>query len=247
MLSVGMKEFIKPNKFKVKFTGCMVLFGSFLLGNVLSLFGQFMFNYYGGMNFFLEFIHNSVTDLFSHFILTPLSGCISYGGGGLDPICFFLIYLKLLILQSSVYYLIASTLNKTDFRNALWRGYFFLLIFLHLKKYSSYFLEPSHNQILHLVVYMDVPVTSFALLGLFLFAFRKILFPKIIWKVYFFVYLAWDITINISITGFGIINLFGFLLLLPLYASLYFYGFKFFRTTQLDSSEKHIFHKEKYE
>jgi len=241
---MDIKEFIKPNKFKVIFTGCMVLFGSFLLGNVLSLFGQFMFGYYGGMNFFLAFIHNSVTALFSHFILTPLSDCKSYGGGGTDPVCFFVQYLKILILQSIVFYLIASTLNKSDFKNAVWRGYFFLLIFLHLSKYSSYFIEPSHNQFLRLIVCVDVPVTAFALLGFFLFAFQKILFPKIIWKVYFFVYLAWDIIINMGITGLENINLFGFSFLLPLYASLYLYGFKSLRTTQLELSEKNIFHKQ---
>lgn len=237
MVSVDMKEFVKPNKFKVKFTGCMVLFGSYLLGTVLNSLGLLMFSYYGGMNFFLEFIHNLVTDLFSHFILTPLGDCISYGGGGLDPACFFLLYLKLLILQSSVYYLIASTLSKTDLRNALWRGYFFLLIFLHLKNYSSYFLGPNHDQTLHLITCLDVPITSLALLGLFLFAFRKTCFPQIIWKVYFFVYLSWDIAINVVMTGFEIINLSGFLLLLPLYVSFYFYGFRSFRTTQVDSQE----------
>ena len=222
-----MHTFIKPNKFKVRFTLVALLFGGFIVGLVLNILGYFQFRWIGSQNVFLEFIHNSVTNLFSHFILQPYSDCLSYGGGGIDFFCFFSQMLKLLILQLIVFYLLSCSLYKKTWKIRFWSIYFFLITLVHIRLYSSFLFHSDDYSLNPNVIYFDIPITTIALLGLFLLAAEREFLGPIFWRVYFFVYIAWDIIIRVTYRPFVLESVVhGVILLIPLYLALYIYGFK---------------------
>ena len=222
-----MHNFIKPNKFKTLFTIVAILFGGFIFGLILNILGYFQFRWIGGRNIFLELIHNSVTNLFSHFILQAHSDCFSFGGGGVDFVCFFLQMFKLLILQSIILYLLSCSLYNKNWKIRLWRIYFFLITLIHIRLYSGFLFYPDDYSLNSIVIYLDIPITTIALLGLFLLAAEKKFLGPIFWKAYFFIYISWDIILRVTHRPFILQSVIhGIIPLIPLYLSLYLYGFK---------------------
>jgi len=225
-----MHNFIRPNKFKVYFTLFALLFGGFIVGSLLNRLGYFQFRWIGGKNVFLEFIYNSVTNLFSHFILQAYSDCFTYGGGGIELFCFFSQMLKLLILQSIIFYLLSCSLYKNNWKISFWRIYFFIITLIHIRLYSGFLFHSDDYSLNPNVIYFDIPVTTIALFGLFLLAAEREFLGPIFWRVYFFVYMAWDIIIRVTHRPFVLESVIhGVILLIPLYLALYIYGFKTFK------------------
>jgi hypothetical protein len=118
---------------------------------------------------------------------------------------------------------------KNSLNSTLWKVYFIIFVLslflteVYLKLYSGFKLHE----------YLDLPLSVLALVGLFGLAFGKKILSANFWKIYFFVYLVWDTSflfINpyISSSKFNFTtSLFAFIVMLPLYVGLYFYGFKF--------------------
>ena len=217
-----MHNFIKPNKFKIRFTEHALLYGGFAVGLILNMLGYFEFMWIGSQNVFLNIIHNSVTNLFSHFIFSSYSDCWSIISG-----CFFLKMFKLLVLQSIIFFLLGCSLYQKNWKIRFWRIYFFLLTVIHLHFYSYILSSPGKSGFNPNETYLDILITTIALLGLFLFAAEKKFIGPIFWKLYFFVYISWDIIIRVTLKPFILVSVIhGFILLIPLYLALYLYGFK---------------------
>ena len=225
-----MNDFIKPNKFKVRFTEHAILYGGFIVGLILNMFGYFQFMWIGSQNVLLEIIHNSVTNLFSHFIYEPFSSCLSIGAWNIDFFCFFSKMFTLLILQSVVFYILACSLYKKNWKIRFWRIYFFLVTVIHLHFYSYILLHPDQSSFNPGLIYIDIAITTVALFGLFLYAAEKKFLGPIFWRLFFFVYISWDIALRLTheplILEFVI---HGLILLAPLYLALYLYGCRAFR------------------
>ena len=110
-----------------------------------------------------------------------------------------------------------------------WKVYFILLIAFLI--YSYRLLTGQLNA----WYYVDLLISVLSLVGLFGLAWKQRFFNANFWKVYFGVYIVWVLAFNLLIGPY--INrvpvdatiLIGFALLLPLYASLYLYAFKFFK------------------
>ena len=222
-----MHNFIRPNKFKVQFTLAALLFGGFLVGLALLMLGYFQFILIGGQNVFLEFIHNSVTNVFSHFILQPYGYCLTHGRGGIDLFCFFSQMFKHLILQSIIFYLLSCSLYKKNWISRFWRIYFSIITLIHIQFYSGFL---SHSGLYSLnpkVIYFDIPITTIALLGLFLLAAEREFLGLVFWRVFFFIYLAWDIIIRVTHSPFVLKSaIHGIIPLIPLYLALYIYAYR---------------------
>jgi len=222
-----MHNFITPNKFKVRFTIAALLFGGYIVGLGLNILGYFQFRWIGSQNAFLAFIHNSFTNLFSHFIIQPFSDCLSYGGWGVDFSCFFSQMVKLLVLQSIIFYLLSCSLYKKSWKIRFWRIYFFIVTLIHIRLYSGFLFRLDDYSLNSNILYIDIPITTIALLGLFLLAAERSLLGPIFWRGYFFLYLAWDIILRVTHRPFVLESVIhGVILLIPLYLALYIYGFK---------------------
>jgi hypothetical protein len=234
-----MYNFIKPNKFKILFTIIAVLFGGSFVGMFLNVLGFFQFRWIGSQNIFLDFLHNSVTNLFSHFILQAQSDCLNYGGGGFDFVCFFTQMFKILILQSIIYYLLSCSLYNKNWKIRFWRIYFFLIALIHLRLYTGILFYPNDYNLNSIEIYLDIPITTIALLGLFLLAAEKRFLGSIFWKVYFFLYISWDIIIRVTYRPFILQSVIhGIIPLIPLYIALFLYGFKTFKSKKSYLLEK---------
>lgn len=226
-----MYNFIKPNKFKILFTIISVLFGGFIVGQILNRLGYFQFIWIGGQNIFLELLHNSVTNLFSHFILQAHSDCSTYGGGGIDIVCFFSQMFKLLTLQLIIFYMLSCSLFKKNWGIRFWRIYFFLIVLIHIRLYSRILFHPDDYSLNSIVMYIDIPITAIAILGLFLLAAEKRFLSPLFWKLYFFIYISWDVLIRVTHRPFVLQSVIhGVIPLIPLYLSLYIYGFWFLKS-----------------
>lgn len=222
-----MQNFIKPNKFKIRFTVYAILFGGFIVGCVLIILGYPEFIQVYGQNVFLNFIQNFTANLFSHFILIPSALCRLIPGPGMDFSCFFSEMFKVLILQSIIFYLLSCSLYNKNWKLRFWRIYFFLVTIIHIDYYSGILLRDRGYRIIPSIIYFDIPITTIALLGLFLFAAERDFLSPIFWRAFFFVYIAWDTIIIVSRESFVLKAILrGIIFLVPLYLALFFYGFK---------------------
>lgn len=116
-----------------------------------------------------------------------------------------------------------------------WKIYGFLMVVLLV---PTWFLILSGSPAV--VDYVDVPVSVVAWLGFFSFAYRRPLFTARFWQVWFVVIVLWDIVYNLYFhlhlgigqqlgewdSGSVYDALLTILLLVPLYAALYRYGFR---------------------
>jgi hypothetical protein len=84
--------------------------------------------------------------------------------------------------------------------------------------------------------FVDLAMSSGSLAALFLYAYRKKLFAPLFWKVYFVVFIVWDLSYNLIIEpkakgeAFQATTLLGFLFIAPIYVALYLYAFKYLNT-----------------
>ena len=226
--NVGL-DFIKPNKFRLRFTFYSILIGSFLIGILLNYFIFFHWSRISIPGFpLLALIHNSVSLLFSNFFIMPFTGCMA--SSGFEYTCFFSEMLKILILQVPVFYSLACLLDKADRQTRVWRIYFFIITLIHLFSYSDVITSAGISEIDRYKLFFDIPLTLTALFGLYLLAFRKKIFTAMFWKTFFCIYIAWDFIINIFMGHLGLAGIIqGIVLFGPLYIALYFYGFKFWK------------------
>ena len=226
--NVGL-DFLKPNKFRLRFTFYNILIGSILFGILINYFISFNWSRISTPGFQpLALMHNSVSLLLSNFFIMPFTGCIASSGRGFT--CFFSEMLKILILQVPVFYLIACALDKIDYQTRFWRIYFFVIVLIHLFSYTDLRTFEGINELDRFILFFDIPITLTALLGLYLLAFRKKIFTARFWKTFFCIYIAWDFTINILMGNFGLDGIIrGIILFGPLYMAVYFYGFKFWK------------------
>ena len=223
----SIKNYLKPNKFKVRFTLFFILIGGLLTGIVLYLFGGFEYHWMRSPDSFLSFFISLPSNLFSHFILFSLNACREIGGEAkIIFSCLILEALKILVQQTVFYFLLACTLYGQTRKIQFYRFYFFLILLAHIQMYSNFY----NLSRIPLILYIDMPLTIMALLGLFLLAAQKAFLKPIFWKAYFFIYIAWDIFMTVIpklIMPIHVIQRVVFLL--PLYIALYFYAFRTIR------------------
>ena len=210
--------------FKVQFTVFFVLVGAFLLGIILQVFGGLIYHWTSGSNPILSFFTNLPSNLFSHFIIFPLSVCTEIGGEGkIRLACLIPEALKIMALQAVFYYLLVCTLGGQSRKIQFFRFYFFVFISCHLQMYSN-FLNPGG---MPTIFYLDIPFTIMASLGLFLLAAQKAMLKPVFWKSYFYIYIAWDLFLTVAQKQFmPILVIQRLLFLLPLYIALYLYAFR---------------------
>ena len=109
-----------------------------------------------------------------------------------------------------------------------WKIYFWLIIVLLIFGYWSEGIGGIWGVI-------DLVISIGSLIGLFLYAYRKIFLSSLVWKAYFFLYVFWDFTYNLIIQPrvagkeFDPISLIGLLFVAPICIALYLYGFRFLK------------------
>ena len=220
----SIKNYLKPNKFKVRFTLFFILVGGLLTGIVLHLFGGFEYHWMRSPDLFLSFFISLPSNLFSHFILFSLNGCREIGGEAkIIFSCLIPEALKSIVQQTIFYYLLACTLYGQTKKIQFYRFYFFIILLVHIQMYSNYY---SLGRI-PLILCIDIPLTIMALLGLFFLASQKAFLKPTFWKAYFFIYIAWDIFMTViprQIIPIHVIQ--RLIFLLPLYIALYLYAFR---------------------
>jgi hypothetical protein len=226
--NVGL-DFLKPNKFRLRFTFYSILAGTLLIGNLMHYFDFFHWSRIGSPGFSPSaLIHNSVSLLLSNFFIEPFLYCRT--SSGLEVTCFFSEMLKILILQVPVFYSLACVLDKTDRQTLFWRIYFFIIALIHLYSYSDLGTFEVISKLGGFILFFDIPLTLTALFGLYLLAFRKRIFTAMFWKTFFCIYITWDFIINILMGLLGLPGIIkGIVFFGPLYMALYFYGFKFWK------------------
>jgi hypothetical protein len=201
-----------------------ILVGGLLTGIVLYLFGGFEYHWKRSPDLFLSFFISLPSNLFSHFILFSLNGCREIGGEArIIFSCLIPEVLKIMVQQTVFYYLLACTLYGQTRKIQFYRFYFFLIILVHIQMYSNYYTLGR----IPMILYIDIPLTIMALLGLFLLAAQKAFLKPIFWKAYFFIYIAWDIFMTViqkQIIPIHVIQ--RVIFLLPLYIALYLYAFR---------------------
>jgi hypothetical protein len=110
-----------------------------------------------------------------------------------------------------------------------WKIYFILLV-----AFLFYGYQLLAGQ-LNAWYYIDLLISLLSLVGLFGLAWKQRFFSAHFWKTYFTIYLMWELVFNLIIdpyvnkTELGFSIILGFAMFLPLYASLYIYGFKFLK------------------
>ena len=110
-----------------------------------------------------------------------------------------------------------------------WKVYFVLLIAFILYGYQLMISQ------LNAWYYLDLLISILSLVGLFGLAWKQRFFTAHFWKIYFAVFFIWDIVFNFLIDPYiNKITLdpsiaIGFAIFLPLYISLYIYGFRFLK------------------
>ena len=90
----------------------------------------------------------------------------------------------------------------------------------------------------------DFIVTTFEILGLISFAYKKRIFRVVFWEVYFFIAIAWDISYIFLIEPIFLGKHYSLLvhslsisISLPVYIALYLYSFRFFATPVITSDD----------
>ncbi len=108
-----------------------------------------------------------------------------------------------------------------------WKVYFWFLSFVFLVSYSINF-----GYLKFWPYQIDLLVSVPSLVGFFLFAYRKHFLSLHFWQKYVPLYCMWDIYFNMkllpAIEGriLGVAEVFGFLIIFPLWIALFLYAFK---------------------
>ena len=110
-----------------------------------------------------------------------------------------------------------------------WKIYFFILTGLLLVLYAITFSGPLEG-VLH---YLDVPISTVALVGVYGYAFKKPIGHHNLWKIWFFVIVLWDGFYNLIPPESAVFKpvdlvaiLIGYGIIIPGYVALYLYGFR---------------------
>lgn len=102
-----------------------------------------------------------------------------------------------------------------------WKIYFYFVTLLLIFGYST--VDFGDKWII-----IDLVISLPSLLVLFLYAYQKKYLGPQIWQIYTVAFIIFDILINIFIYPISFDTAIGYILLFPLYASLYLYSFRFF-------------------
>ncbi len=118
----------------------------------------------------------------------------------------------------------------------IWKIYFWFISFFLFLSYIKIFSEYGFAALFVTDLIISVP----AIVGLFLYAYKKILFTARFWKTYFAIDIMWDFYLNLyllpHIEGkkLGVEEVGGFLFILPIWIALYMYAFKFLHDRSAD-------------
>jgi hypothetical protein len=110
-----------------------------------------------------------------------------------------------------------------------WKIYFWIFTFLLIVDEIGVFSKKGAS----LIVIFDILISFMSLVGLFCFAYKKKWLRASFWKVYFYIFLVWDLSFNLIIgpymgSDYSLISaLIGLGISVPLYIGLYLYAFKF--------------------
>ena len=116
-----------------------------------------------------------------------------------------------------------------------WKIYFYCLTLLLVSLYVLTFtyLLPDTSAAMKIALYVDLPISIVALVGLYGYAFRKRIGHPNFWKVWLVVVVLWDMFYNLVLSGWTHLELqdmIAFLLaygiLFPEYFAIYMYGFR---------------------
>jgi len=107
-----------------------------------------------------------------------------------------------------------------------WKIYcWFIIIFMSLGYLTG--------QIRGLIGVIDLVLSSLMFLGLYLYSYKKYLFTTLFWRIYFFVYIAWDLSYNFYVIpnyyheSWNLFAIIIYLLVIPTYVSVFLYAFQF--------------------
>lgn len=115
-----------------------------------------------------------------------------------------------------------------------WKIYFWFFIVLLVCSYAI-------SGIREIWGVVDLLISSFALVGFFLFAYRKFFLTSRFWKVYVFIFIIWDFVYNLLIVPkvkgkFEPFSLVGLIFVIPIYIALYLYAFRFLKQFKPNTS-----------
>lgn len=115
-----------------------------------------------------------------------------------------------------------------------WKTYFWVFMALSLSGFSL-------KGVSGIWGIIDLSISLGALVGVFLFAYRQVLFNSVFWRVYLSLFVAWELFNNVIIEsgGGGALPepaaLVGFLFAVPSFLALYLYGFRFLKESSANS------------
>ena len=111
-------------------------------------------------------------------------------------------------------------------RTVFWKICFWIIFELKAEEYISTFREGKLNETLNI---SDLSITILAIIGFFLYAYRKKVGVPIFWRIFSLFFIGWDISLNCLIRGYQEGEWIGFLVFFPMYLALILYGFFYFR------------------
>lgn len=116
----------------------------------------------------------------------------------------------------------------------IWKIYFWFFVIILISGYTIEGINEGWDV-------LDLLISSFALMGFFLYAYKKRFLSARFWKSYFLIYIIWDFTYNFLILPkiegkFEPFNLVGLVFVIPVYIALYLYAFKFLKPSRANTS-----------